>query len=295
MGQNIILPKHLPLIKDFNLKNLSSIKVGGPARYFFKPKTLIELKNSIDFANDHGIKVKCLGNCTNVVFSDGGYNGLVLALSNLKGVSKKSNVLTFTAGESLRSVFKIALSNGLTGAEYFSNIPATIGGATVSNAGAFDHQVSELVTFVQVIENGIIKFYDNKQCNFSYRNSIFKGKNIPIIKVEMSFEKGDYQKIISLEKELSLKRKLTQPMGLSCGSTFKNPQNYKAGKLIEQSGLKGYALGDAIVSTKHANFILNNGNATAKNIYDLANLVKNKVFEDTGIMLKEEIEFIGEF
>ncbi len=295
MGQNINVPKYLPLVKDYFLKNLSSMKVGGPARFFYKPCTLRELKNAVEFATEYSLPIKYLGNTTNVVFSDGGFDGIVVSLKDLKGIKIDGTSITFTCGETMQSVYETTLKHSLSGAEFFSKIPATVGGAIAMNAGAFNHTISELVAYVETLENGYVKYYDSKACDFSYRDSVFRRKNAPIIKAKLNFTKKDAILIDKLEKELFSKRNSCQPKGFSCGSVFKNPPNLSAGKLIEDCGLKGFNRGGAKVSIKHANFIINTGFATAQDVYDLTQTIKERVCDKFGVMLQEEIEFLGEF
>lgn len=285
----------LGVVKNQSLKSFTTIKVGGKCKYFFSPSRLIDLRLAIELFNEKGVPVKFLGNGSNVIFSDNDFNGAVISIKNLKGIFLKQNVVRVMAGESINSLQKFCLKNLLSGLEFSAGIPATIGGATTMNAGAFNSDFSAVVKSVSVLQDGYIKVYDKIDCKFKYRESVFLRKNLPIISADFSLKKSTYSQVEELTKKYILKRKKAQPSGKTCGSFFKNPKGNFAGKLIEQAGLKGFKVGGALVSPVHANFIVNTGNATAKNVFDLAQQIKEKVYANSGIKLKEEIEFIGEF
>jgi UDP-N-acetylmuramate dehydrogenase len=254
--------------KNVSLKEYTTFRIGGRARYFFEAKTKNELISVIKLAKELKLPFFILGGGSNLLINNKGFNGLVI---------KFGQPLSFY------------VSKGL---EWAVGIPGTIQGAVWCNAGAFGKSMQDVVKEVEVFnaKTGKIKIFKNKDCQFSYRNSIFKkNKNLIILSVKIKSKKSDIKKI----RQYLNHRKKTQPLSFpSAGSIFKNPKGFFAGKLIEECGLKGKRIGNVQISEKHANFIVNLGNGRAKDVIKLIKLIKEKVKKRFGITLKEEIEFL---
>ena len=327
--------------KNISLSKYTSFKIGGPAKYFCVVENNEEIKEALEFAGKNKLKVFVLGGGSNLLISDEGFDGMVIRIMNYELRIKDNNIIC-GAGLSLMKLVNESVQNNLTGLEWAAGIPGTIGGAVVNNAGAFGKCMGDVVESVKILEyktspfakgaGGIssldVKKLNNKQCNFSYRSSLFKeDKKYIILSAVLKLEKenqGEGKKITmtpSLEKrvgEILKLRKEKQPLEYpSAGSVFKNPvvdddhfeklkkefpelnkiaknNTIPAGWLIEQiEGLKGKKIGGAMVSEKHCNFIVNFNNAKAEDVVILISLIKQKVRNKFGIQLKEEIEFMG--
>lgn len=249
----------------------------------------------INLAKQYRVKYKVIGNGTNLLVSDLGFDGLIIDIKRLNDVFFKRENVKAMAGASLEKLIRFNLENKLGGLESLSGIPATIGGAVVMNAGAFGHNISDHLLSVETLYNGKIKVYDKNECKFSYRKSRFLGKKEIVISATFNFEKVDRELILAGIKSYTEIRKSIQPQGRSCGSVFINPKPLSAGALIEKAGLKGYAIGGARVSEKHANFILTSQKARANDVYLLIQYIKQKVKDAFGVELVEEVECVGEF
>ena len=278
------------------LKKHSSFKVGGPADYFATPETKEELKSVLAFVQSNHIPFIILGRGSNILFRDGGYRGVVICTKGLKGVQVEGNQLIALAGSSLGEVGNVAMENNLTGLEFASGIPGTLGGGTVMNAGAYGGELKDVITEVEAIdENGKLYTITKEDCDFGYRHSIFLEKNWVVTQVSMTLSKGNYETIKATTKELNQRRKDKQPLEYpSAGSTFKRPEGHFAGQLIEEAGLKGLRIGGAEVSTKHAGFVVNVGNATAKDILEVIKTVQKNIEEKYGVHLETEVQIKGE-
>lgn len=269
--------------------------VGGCARYYAEVDSLYSLNCIINLAKEHRIKHKVIGNGTNVLISDLGFNGIVIDIKNLNDIFFKREQVKVMAGAKVEKLIKFALDNKLSGLEALSGIPATLGGAIVMNAGAFGHNISDYITTVETLYDGKIKVYDKNECKFGYRTSRFLGKKEVVISATFLLEQKERDAISdSIKSYLNLRHSI-QPSGRSCGSVFRNPKPFSAGALIEKAGLKGYKVGGATVSNKHANFIITSSKATAKDVYVLINTIKEKVKDAFNIELFEEVECVGEF
>ncbi len=279
------------ILKDVSLLLYNTFSVGGNAKYFFAPKTVDELKEVVSYAESKGIPYYILGNGSKVLISDKGYNGLIIYTGKLKKIQDVNNGVYCQSGVNLQALIDYASKRNLGGLEFLTGIPATLGGALVMNAGAYGDEIGNHVEYVEILTDGKIDKILNKDCAFSYRKSALSKKIIVGAKINLK-----YSEIIEKNcKYFRLKRQCSQPFGKSAGSVFKNPQGITAGSLIEKLSLKGMKIGGAYVSHKHANFIINDGTASAKNIYDLIKSVKNKVYNTFGVELKEEIIYLGEF
>lgn len=291
------LKKLLPGIKEnVSLKKFNTFKIGGKARYFFVAIKKEELIKSVNLANDFKLPFFVLGNGSNLLISDKGFKGLVIKLQ-VTGYKLQGNKIYAKAGISLGQLVSIALKNNLTGLEWAIGIPGNLGGAIYGNAGAFDQSMSNIIKEVEVydVKNKETKILKNKNCQFDYRESIFKKKrNLIIISAILNFKKGNEKKIRQKIRKYLIHRLKTQPLDFpSIGSIFKNPKGFFAAELIEKCGLKGKKIGDVKISEKHANFIINLGKGKARDVIKLINIIKKKVKEKFGIILEEEIIYLG--
>ena len=292
------------------LKPYSTFRTGGPARYFAEPSNEAELAKAFDFAGEKGLKVFVLGNGSNCLISDKGFEGLVIRIGKLMGdISSEEGpggltYVTAGAGCLLSRFGNYCAETGLGGAEFACGIPGTIGGAVFMNAGAYGREIKDIAVSVRYWENGEVKEISSSECGFAYRTSVFDkkqtdGKQAVILSMKAALKSGDKEKIYTYVEELKQKRTASQPLDVpSAGSTFKRPEGYFAAKLIEDSGLKGFSLdtSGAQVSPKHAGFIVNNnGSASAEDILKLIDYVSGKVYMDSGVRLEKEVRLIGEF
>ena len=275
----------------------TSMKVGGPATVFFEPDNESEFLPRLHAFQRAGMPYIVIGNGTNIIVRDGGYPGAVFSTRKaLRGIEVTSGRLVCGAGESLANVGRFAAGRGLTGMEALSGIPGTVGGAIVMNAGAYDSEISNILVSTRVydISNDQVTALTNKECEFNYRDSIFKRNQMVILSAEFELLPGNRAEIEAKMADFIDRRNSKQPVELpSAGSFFKRPEGYFAGKLIEEIGMKGARVGGAQVSEKHAGFIVNTGGATATDVLTLAEEIKAKVYEQTGISLEEEPIVIG--
>ncbi len=279
------------------MKNHTSFRVGGLADVLVKPKSEEEIINLIKYLKENTIPYFVMGNGSNLLVKDGGIRGVVIKISKEFSCFKiDRNKIFVSAGCMLSVIGKALLKEGLTGFEFASGIPGTIGGALTMNAGAYGGEMKDIVREVKVIdENGDIKILTNKEMEFSYRKSILNRKNYVILSATLELNKGNIDEIKYTMNEITKKRVTNQPLNMpSAGSTFKRPEGYFAAKLIEDAGLKGLTLRGAQVSDKHSGFIINNGDATAKDLLNLMYIVKNIVKSKFNIQLEEEVKIIGE-
>ena len=269
----------------------TSLKVGGSARYYVLSESVRSLTLCVRAAENCGVKYKIVGNGTNILVSDKGYDGLIVCTKNLNGLLLDKGEIISLCGTPLKRFADFVSGSGRTGAEGLVGIPATVGGAIYQNAGAFGFAVSDRVSEVTSISGGKVVKRNKAECRFGYRTSIFKKNGEFIVSAKFRFPKrkdgaaADYEKL----------RKNSQPSGRTCGSVFLNPSGDFAGRLIESAGLKGFKIGGASVSVKHANFIVTEAGATADDVYRLINKIKKEVYAVSGVILREEVEFLGEF
>jgi len=273
----------------------TSFKVGGPADIFIKVKNLDELKYVLEISKKEQVTI--IGNGTNILVKDNGIRGIVVKL-DFKDVSKiDEETFEVGAGVPLIKLTKDAYDQSLTGLEFASGIPGTIGGAVKMNAGAYGGEMKDVVISTTYLdENMTIKTIDNKDHIFKYRNSVFcENENYIIVKSIIKLKKGEKSSIKDIMEQNSNSRKEKQPINYpNAGSIFKRGDGYIPAKLIDEAGLKGYNIGGAYVSDKHAGFIVNKGNATAKDICNLIEHVKKVVNEKFGVELQLEIKILGE-
>ena len=287
------------ILFDEPMSKHTTFKVGGPAECYMKIDDIKDLRNILKFAKNNDIKITVLGNGSNVLVLDKGIEGIVL---NIR--FNKMEMLNFDgkiyanigAGVKISIFGHLLLKNEITGFEELSGIPGTIGGAVRMNAGAHGKEFKDIVNTVTCMDyDGNIKQFENKDMEFDYRRSMLKDKKYIVLEVGMQFEKGTEKDIRQKMEEYATYRKEKQPIEYpSAGSTFKRGSDYITAKLIDEAGLKGFSIGGAEVSEKHAGFIINKGNATAKDILELIEYVRNKVYEKYNKEIELEIEIIGE-
>ena len=287
------------ILFDEPMSKHTTFKVGGPAECYMKIDDIKDLRNILKFAKNNDIKITVLGNGSNVLVLDKGIEGIVL---NIR--FNKMEMLNFDgkiyanigAGVKISIFGHLLLKNEITGFEELSGIPGTIGGAVKMNAGAHGKEFKDIVNTVTCMDyDGNIKQFENKDMEFDYRRSMLKDKKYIVLEVGMQFEKGTEKDIRQKMEEYATYRKEKQPIEYpSAGSTFKRGSDYITAKLIDEAGLKGFSIGGAEVSEKHAGFIINKGNATAKDILELIEYVRNKIYEKYNKEIELEIEIIGE-
>lgn len=273
----------------------TSFKVGGNADYFVKAQTVEQVINVKKYAEENNIPLYVIGNGSNILVTDKGIRGIVLKI-DLQKIEINEEEVTVGAGVKVMALAQKLLGEELTGFEELSGIPGTIGGAIRMNAGAYGKEIKDICIQTTCLdENNNIKILKNNEQDFSYRHSIFEDKKYIILETKLKLEKGKKEEIKGKMEELSAKRKEKQPWEYpSAGSTFKRKEGVITAKLIDECGLKGYSIGGAEVSKKHAGFVINKGNATAKDILDLIEYIKKNVYEKFNIEIEEEIEIIGE-
>ena len=274
------------------LANLTSFKIGGPARFFFEAKNLKELQKALFFAKHKGIPVFILGSGSNILVSDSGLDGLVIKLSGkvFKQIHSQGVYLESGAGIKLNQLILYSKNNGLSGLEFLTGIPGTLGGALAGNAGAWGKSIGQLVRDVRVLDyNGKLKLFKPEELKFTYRKSNLN--KYVIISARIKLRKQDKDTIALRIKEYLLQRNKTQGNNLpSAGCIFKNPDKYVAGKLIDACKLKGKLKGGAVISNSHANFILNKGKAKSNDVLFLMDLMRRKVKTRFKVNLEPEIK-----
>ena len=279
------------------LRHHTTFKIGGPADLFVEPTTMAELSFALRTIHEFDVPVTIIGCGSNILVKDGGIRGAVVSVRHMTQIMDcNDNVLCIGSGYMLKDASEFAWENGLTGLEFAIGIPGTLGGAVFMNAGAYDGEMSHVVTAVRAVDfQGNLKEYDASHLDFGYRHSVFHDNHEVIGEVIMTLKPGDKNVIKARMDELTEKRESKQPLEFaSAGSTFKRPPGYFAGTLIEQTGLKGLSVGDAQVSHKHAGFVINTGSASAKDVLDLIAEVQRRVYDQHGVHLEPEVRMIGE-
>ncbi len=276
--------------KNVSLARFSTMRVGGVANYVFFPRTESEVFAVIQALR--GESYRFIGNGSNVLFAEGTLATPLIYTGNLREITLTSTGIFAGAGVPLPLLYARAKALGFTGCEFFSGIPGTVGGGVVMNAGAFGKSLSDVLVSVRTV-NGEIP---TCECGFSYRNSCFVSQGIPVLGATFTFPSGDKGDSEKRERRYREIRITSQPLHLpSLGSVFQSVNGCSAWQFVDGAGMRGAAIGGAMVSEKHANFIVNTGNATAMDVYRLIQTVKKRVFDVYGILLKEEIHYIGEF
>lgn len=272
----------------------TTFRIGGNADIFVTPANISELENIVRELNSRSVSYFVVGNGSNLLVSDNGIDGVVISTENLNSVEIQETEIYADAGLKLSSLSSAATKNSLSGLEFAGGIPGTVGGAVYMNAGAYDGEIKNVISFVRVIHNGKITDVQAEDCEFGYRKSVFQRTGDIILGASFKLTPGNSDEIHSKVIELNTRRKLKQPLEFpSAGSVFKRPEGHFAGKLIQDAGLGGFSIGGAQVSEKHCGFIINKGGATAEDVLNLIKHIKMSVYVRFGVKLQEEIRFIG--
>lgn len=274
----------------------TTFRIGGSADIFVTPQGMEGVRSAVELARESGMPYYIIGNGSNLLVKDNGFRGIIIQIyKGLSHIDISDNIVTVGAGALLSAAARKALEYSLTGMECLSGIPGTVGGAVCMNAGAYGGEIKDVFVSGKVLVNGSIETIDNASSEFGYRTSRIMRESMIVLEAVFRLTKGRYDDIKSKMTELAEQRSLKQPVELpSAGSTFKRPEGYFAGKLIDDSGLRGYKVGMAQVSPKHCGFVVNNGGATAKEVLDLIKHVQETVYNNFGVMLEPEIRIIGE-
>ena len=284
------------ILFDAPMKKFTSIKVGGPADSLLFPKDVVELRKVVRYARRKDIPILILGKGTNLVVRDKGIRGWVISLTQgMKKVQLEGDVIEAEAGLSLQRLVQFSIQKNLTGLEPFFGIPGTVGGGLAMNAGAWGVELKDVLLSITLMnESGEVVQRPRKKLKFSYRRLAISPTWI-ILKGRFQLKKGRKEEILERVRSYSEIRKRTQPLDYpSAGSIFKNPAEGPAGKWIEEAGLKGFRMGQAMVSDRHANFIINLGKATAQEVINLMEWVERKIYEEKAISLEREVRVVGE-
>ena len=293
--KNIVSEQDI-LTKEY-MKNHTSFKIGGSADFLVTPRTVDQIQNLIKTLKKENIPVFIMGNGSNLLVSDKGIRGVVIKLSkNFSSFSISGDEVTAQSGILLSTLSKSIVNESLSGFEFASGIPGTIGGAVTMNAGAYDSEMKNIVEEVVAMDmDGNIRTFTNQEMNFRYRKSRVTDETLVVLEAKLKLDKGNIEDIKAKIDDFTVRRTTKQPLtAYSAGSTFKRPEGYFAGKLIEDAGLKGIIMRNAAVSSLHSGFVINTGDATCENILELIEFIKLTVFSKFGVMLEEEVRVVGE-
>lgn len=283
---------------DEPMKNHTTFRIGGPADVFVVPETTDQVREVLRVCREEEVPYFILGNGSNLLVSDRGYRGVIIQMDrNLGGITVEGTEIRASAGALLSTIAAAARRESLTGFEFAGGIPGTLGGAVVMNAGAYGGELKDVLKEVTVLDKeGRLAVIPAEKLQMGYRTSIVKTAGYIVLETVISLQKGDIEEIKALSRKLSEQRMEKQPLEYpSAGSTFKRPEGYFAGKLIMDSGLRGFQVGGAQVSEKHCGFVINKENATAEDVCELIRRVKEIVYEKFGVTLEPEVKFLGEF
>jgi UDP-N-acetylmuramate dehydrogenase len=290
---------YLRLEKNKNLAEFASFKVGGPADLFLRPEKISALEELMPLIVESEIPYFILGRGSNLIISDKGYRGIIIYTGSLNHYQLNGNQITAESGLELKEIADLACENSLSGFEFAAGIPGSLGGALYMNAGAYGGELKDVIVKAQFVnQNGNLIELDKAELKLEYRTSILQKENPDWIAVNVTIKlhKSKADKIKAKMDELHNKRWSKQPMEFpSAGSIFKRPEGHYTGPLIEEAEMKGYQIGGAQVSTKHAGFIVNKDNASAQDIINLIEKVKEEVYKISGVQLEVEPRFLGEF
>lgn len=281
---------------DEPLKSHTTFKIGGNCIALIEPREILDIIEAVKICRKNNIKFFVIGNGSNLLVPDEGYNGVIIKLkSEFSKIEVEGDYLIVNSGAKLSEVYTVAYENSLTGFEFASGIPGTIGGAIYMNAGAYGGEMKDIVESVEVLDldNFELRELKNEELEFSYRKSIIQRRNYIVTTIKLKLQKGNKEKINAVYEDLRERRNSKQPLNFgSAGSTFKRPEGHFASKLIEDAGLKGYHINDAWVSEKHSGFIVNKGNASFKEVMELIEYVQKVVFEKFGVKLETEVRIL---
>ena len=286
------------IVSDEPMRKHTTFRIGGNADIFVRPESKEQIAEILRLCRKQDVPYFILGNGSNLLVGDRGFRGVVInIMDNMNDIKVDGGVIKAQAGAMLIKVSRAARDNSLTGLEFASGIPGTIGGAIYMNAGAYGGEMKDVVTQVTAMDaEGEIYTFGTDELEFSYRHSVIQKRDLIVLDVTMKLAAGDQKIIDDRMSELAVARRTKQPLEYpSAGSTFKRPEGYFAGKLIMDAGLRGYRVGDAQVSEKHCGFVVNRGNATADDVIKLIDDVKAKVSEEYDVVLEPEVRMIGEF
>lgn len=286
------------VFKEESMKKHTTFRVGGNADYFVVPKTEEEVKYIVNLCKKEEVPYFILGNGSNLLVGDKGYRGVIIQIcKEMNQIEVQGNSLLVQAGALLSKVGSAALEAGLTGFEFASGIPGTMGGAVFMNAGAYGGEMKDVLAEVTVLDqNGEVRILKKEELELGYRTSIVAKKGYVVLSARVALQAGEKETIAARMQELKVQRTTKQPLEYpSAGSTFKRPEGYFAGKLIADSGLRGFQVGGAQVSEKHCGFVINKENATASDIVELMNQVIERVQKKFGVTLEPEVRKLGEF
>lgn len=289
--------QNLKLEQNVMLKKYTTFKVGGPADIFITPRTEQALKSLTRIINESEQSYFVLGKGSNIIVGDKGYDGVIIYTGQLDKIKVDNNTIVAQSGATLKDIAEIAQDHSLTGMEFASGIPGSLGGAVFMNAGAYGGEMNDIIQKVSAVDQkGQKKVMPKKELNLSYRSSIFQENEYIILDAFLELKKGKKENIRAKMDKLERKRKTKQPLEYpSAGSSFKRPEDHYTGPLIEKANMKGYQIGGAQVSEKHAGFIINKGNATAQDIIKLIQKIQKEVYAISGVKLKPEPKFLGKF
>lgn len=290
--------KDITIRENAPMREYTSFQIGGPADLLIEPATKDALVSCCRLLKDAGITPLVIGAGSNLLVADSGIRGVVLHLAKpLNRITTEGEYITAEAGVSLAKLASEALNTSLSGLEFASGIPGSLGGAVFMNAGAYGGEMKDVVVETEYLtKDGTVKTIKGEAHNFSYRHSFFSETGGIVLSTRMKLTPGKPEDIRALMLELNTRRKDKQPLNFpSAGSFFKRPEGHFAGKLIEDAGLKGARFGGAQISEKHAGFVINAGNATAKDVCDLMDFVKKTVYEKYGVTLEPEVRMLGDF
>lgn len=280
------------------MKSHTTFRIGGPAEVFIMPKSVKQVQMAVKICQEEQIPYFILGNGSNLLVSDRGYRGVIIQMDrNMGEIQVEGTEIQAAAGALLSSIAVAARRESLTGFEFAGGIPGTLGGAVVMNAGAYGGEIKDVLKEVTVMDgDGKIFTLPASELEMGYRTSIIKTAGYLVLSARITLSRGEEEDIKARTRELSEMRTQKQPLDYpSAGSTFKRPEGYFAGKLIMDSGLRGYSVGGAMVSEKHCGFVINKGNATAEDVVSLMKHVTEVVQEKYGVTLEPEVKFLGEF
>lgn len=281
---------------DEPLKNHTTFKIGGNCIALIEPREVSDIVETIKICRENSIKFFVIGNGSNLLVPDEGYNGVIIKLKGeFSTIKVEGDYVMVNSGAKLSEVYTVAYENSLTGFEFASGIPGTIGGAIFMNAGAYGGEMKDIVESIEVLDldNFELRELKNEELEFSYRKSIIQRKNYIVTSIKLKLQKGNKEEIKAVYEDLRERRNSKQPLNFgSAGSTFKRPEGHFASKLIEDAGLKGYHINDAWVSEKHSGFVVNKGNASYKEVMELIEYVQKVVFEKFGVKLETEVRIL---
>lgn len=278
------------------LRAHSTFRIGGPASYYLVPEHAEEVREGIAFANERGLPFLTIGRGSNILFPDEGYNGVVIEVG--RGMERievlDDGMIRAEAGAGIGALAAAAAKESLSGLEFASGIPGTLGGAVTMNAGAYGGEIRDCIVSAAVLDaDGTVQRLKKDQLDLGYRSSVIQKKGYIVLNAVFQMQEGEKETILQRMREMNESRRQKQPLEYpSAGSTFKRPEGHFAGKLIEDAGLRGYRIGDAQVSEKHCGFVINRGNATAAQVLELIGHVQEKVFQMSGIKLEPEVKII---